>query len=72
MFSIYHVARCGVVRQIQKCSSYEDAYIAFNVACKHSQKYAKHDDIVKISIVDGAGRSVKEWITCDPTYWRNR
>lgn len=72
MLYIYHVARCGVVRKIQNCKSYEDAITTFRVACKHSQRYAKHDDIVKISIIDGIGRSIKEWYTSDPTYWRNR
>lgn len=71
MFNIYHVARCGVVRKIQKCSSYKDAEIAFRVACLHSQKYAKHDDIVSIKLINCLGDSVKEWHTSDPTYWRN-
>lgn len=72
MFSIYHVARCGVVRKIQDCRSYADADLAFKVACKYPQKYAKYDDIVKIEIINCLGKSVKEWHTSDPTYWRNR
>ena len=72
MFYIYHVARCGVVRKIQEYSSYEGAERRFWVACKHPQKYAKYDDIVKIEIVNCLCKSVKEWHTSDPTYWRNR
>jgi len=74
MYSIYHTARCGVVRKIQNYKTLERAVKSFKAACDNPQKYAgRYDDIVSIRIIDNFGVSTKFcWFTNDPTYWRNR
>ena len=53
-YSIFHTAKCGVVRKIQDFKTIEGMKRAFDVAIKNPQKYSKYGDIVKITAYDSA------------------
>jgi S-adenosylmethionine:tRNA-ribosyltransferase-isomerase (queuine synthetase) len=59
-YSIFHTAKCGVVRKIQDFKTYEGMKLAFDAAIKNPQKYSKYGDIAKITVYDASMNPVAQ------------